>query len=160
MSHAACYVHGMSTADFYCYGPDGRLALIVEARARTATTNTAWAAQVRQERLAESPADQQAAFAIVTLEALYVWDAGAPADRVADYEASLGSEDFRSAFGAYLERAGITASSRVDDQVLELVVAWWLDDIAAGAYAASPFMLDTGVPQLVGGGRVEQRTAA
>jgi hypothetical protein len=151
----------MSTADFQCYDRSGRLVLIVEARAQLGHSDTSpWAAEVRRQRLEERPFEQKVAFAIVTPDALYVWDAGAPPEALASYEASLRNGRFQHEFGPYMERAGARSGKAIDPLAFELIVSWWLHGLAENVDGLPGYLDEAGIRALIAGGHVSERAAA
>lgn len=136
--------------DFVGYDGSGRPRVTVEAKSRTGTSPE-WAAEFRQN-LIEHMAPPGDIFAIVTPDRIYTWEAGASSDALPTVT------DATPILSPYFERAKVDPE-RIRFMAFELLVAWWLDDLArAGSPAA-----DRGPARLaeaLAGGRIVREEAA
>jgi hypothetical protein len=111
-------------ADFVVYGSDGR-ALVVEAKVRAGSGNdTAWSTVFRENLLADSTVPVDAWFLLATPQTLFLWEPNQPPDREANWES-----DATPIFQSYLQRAGLASETKLDGEVFEMMVAWWLRDL-------------------------------
>jgi hypothetical protein len=140
--------------DFAAYAPDGHLALVVDAKARSGT-DTNWAREVRQNLLAGANVANDAMFLLATPEAIYLWRRGEPADALATYE--LLADDI---FRPYFERAGIDLKARLDPFVFEMIVASWLSDRTRGDGPSHDLLETAGLSDALRGGHVVHQDAA
>ena len=139
--------------DFVGYDGAGRLKVVVEAKRRSQTSG-AWAAQFRRNLLAHGSALPGDLFAIVAPDKIYTWRAGAPTDARPDAEI-----DARPILAPYFERAK-TAPDHIDATAFELLVAWWLEDVARQAEPISDELKRSGLPEALAGGRIAREVAA
>ncbi len=141
--------------DFAAYAPDGRLVLLVEAKARRGT-NDVWAADRRKGLLESAPFARDSRFLLATPQAVYLWDPGAEPVEFPTY--SIAGD---VVFKRYFDAAGITAEDFIEPAVFEQIVAQWLRGVTHGDGTGSK-ELDgwSGLAKLLTGGRVVERTAA
>lgn len=86
---------------------------------------------------------------------IYIWDASAPSDAPPDYEV-----DARAVLAPYFERVG-TTPEQIDPQAFEMLVAWWLQDLASKAPPEEPSGLTrSGLRAALAGGRIVSQAAA
>lgn len=140
--------------DFAAYDRAGQLKVVVEAKRRT-HTSAEWASKFRRNLMAHGNAPPSELFAIVAPDKIYVWRGGAPLDARPDTEI-----DARPILAPYFERARVDPE-RIDALAFELLVAWWLEDIARREGAAADDPLNgSGLPQALAGGRIAREVAA
>jgi hypothetical protein len=126
--------------------------LVVEARRRS-QTSADWAAHFRRNLMAHANLAPGGLFAIVAPDKIYTWRAGAPPDAPPDAEI-----DARPIFAPYFERAK-TAPDHIDAMAFELLVAWWLEDVARGA-GSNHDLEESGLLEALAGGRIAREVAA
>jgi hypothetical protein len=140
--------------DFTVYDDSGRTRAIVEAK-RSLGTDAVWAAQLRRNWLAHGPLPPSDAFILVLPDRLYMWNGSAPDDALPDVDIDAGP-----LLTPYFQRIN-TTPERIDPQVFEMLVAWWLEDIASPMGSSEhrervpPWLLDA-----VTGGRIVSSAAA
>jgi hypothetical protein len=147
--------------DFVLYDRHGRLAAIVEVKAKRGTSNS-WAAEFRRNLLAHEAFRQAPYFLLVTPEKLYLWR---ESSRISGAESSPVPPDYeldaKSLFRRYLERAGLKPED-VSGQAFELIVMSWLGDLILQLpdVLREPDLEDSGLPQAAKDGRIAYPAAA
>ena len=147
--------------DFVLYDRHGRLAAIVEVKAKRGTSSR-WAAEFRRNLLAHDAFQQAPFFLLITPDKVYLWKetsrpGGAGSSPIPpDYEL-----DAKSLFRRYLERAGLNPED-VSGQAFELIVMSWLGDLILQLpdVTQQPELEDSGLPQAAKDGRVAYPAAA
>jgi hypothetical protein len=138
--------------DFAAYDRAGKLTVVVEAKRRT-KTSAEWAAHFRRNLMAHGTPPPGELFAIVAPDKIYTWRAGAAMDARPDAEI-----DATPILASYFERSK-SRPDRIDEGAFELLVAWWLEDIARESKADDRLM-GTGLVEALAGGRVAREVAA
>jgi hypothetical protein len=143
----------MSNTDFTAYDASGRVRAVIEAKRRMRTAGS-WAADFRRNLLAQGvPSD--VVFVLVTPDKLYSWAAGLSTDAKPSFEVATDS-----LFERYFRRVGATPDS-IEPAAFELLVSWWLDDIARAMEPADAHDLaGSGLPEALKGARVVRQEAA
>ena len=140
--------------DFTIYDDSGRPRAIVEAK-RSLGTDSVWAAQLRRNWLEHGPLPPSDAFILIVPDRIYMWNGLAPDEALPDFEF-----DARPLFAPYFQRINVTAE-RIDPQVFEMLVAWWLEDIASRAPSSErQEKLPPSLRDAVAGGRIVSSAAA
>lgn len=138
--------------DFAAFDPAGKITLVVETKRRT-KTSAEWATSFRRNLLAHGTPPPGDLFAIVAPDKIYTWRAGA--------EVEAGPErdiDARAILAPYFERSK-TEPEKIDPGAFELLVAWWLEDVAREG-AADERLKSSGLPEALAGGRIARAVAA
>ena len=146
-----CYDLGVRY-DFAAYNRAGKLTVVVEAKRRT-KTSAAWATTFRRNLMAHGTPPPRELFAIVAPDKIYTWRAGAPMDAVPDAEI-----DAREILAPYFERSK-AEPERIDPGAFELLVAWWLEDVAREG-APDERLKRSGLPEALAGSRIAREVAA
>lgn len=140
-------------SDFIAYGADGTVRAMVEAR-RVSGTSAGWASGFRRNAIAHGSEWATAVSAVVTRDWLYVWRSGAAPDAAPDHTIDAGP-----LLAPYLERIGATAGT-IEPMAFELLVSWWLEDLARGAASGPASALDdTGFTRALAGTRLVGQAA-
>ncbi|UJR84812.1 hypothetical protein [Sandaracinus amylolyticus] len=139
--------------DFAAQNELGRIALAVEAKALTGTSDR-WARELRDMIATRSSVLESSAFLLVTPDRLYVWPAGASNDTAPT------TVDAGAVLGSYLSRAGVRGDRRIDPRVFEDIVGWWLQDLATGVAEPSHGAEIEPIAKAVRGTRVIAERAA
>ena len=155
---AACYTQPMTPrADIEVLDKDGRVAAVVEVKARRDTT-AAWPAELRRNLLAHGVIPRTEFFILATPERIHLWRHALHEDpaRAPDFVASA-----ESLLGEYLRSAQIEIGN-LRGSTLELVVVQWLVDVARGRAGSrnEPLVRDSGLGDAIADGVVEVPTAA
>ena len=94
-------------------------------------------------------------FAIVAPDKIYTWRSGAPAGDLPETDI-----DARPILAPYFERASVQPE-RIDAMAFELLIAWWLEDIARGEDGTKDKQLEaSGLLEALAGGRIAREVAA
>jgi hypothetical protein len=140
--------------DFAVRDDAGRTRAIVEAK-RSLGTNAAWAAQLRRNWMSHGLLPAADVFALVLPDRLYMWLGSPPPGALPDVDVDAGP-----LFAPYFQRVK-TTPEQIDPQAFEMVVAWWLEDLADPRPAEER---PSGVPpqlhDAVAGGRIVPTAAA
>jgi hypothetical protein len=140
--------------DFAVHDHTGRLTALVEARRRLGTSAD-WATQFRHNVLAHGPPPRADLFVLIVPDRLYIWQASAPADARPTYEV-----DARTLFAPYFQRIGV-GPEQIEPMAFELLVAWWLEDLAREGMAPGTSELSrSGLLDAVSGARISREAAA
>jgi hypothetical protein len=144
----------MALYDLAGYDRDGQLALVVEVKRRPHTTGE-WAAAFRRNLLAHGDPPRARLFALIVPDRIYTWRVGAPAEAAPDAEI-----DARPLFESYFERAHADPE-QIDPMAFELLVAWWLQDMARADHeVVDPNLERSGLLRALAGGRIVREAAA
>jgi hypothetical protein len=111
--------------DFVAYDDRGQVILLGEAKGRRGVSDQ-WAARFRRNMLAHGTLPKAAFFFIATPEHLYFWRQDRPLSGDEPPEFTI---DATKELKPYFEKSG-QAPGTVSEQGLEVVVWWWLTDIA------------------------------
>jgi hypothetical protein len=147
--------------DFVLYDRHGRLAAIVEIKAKRGTSSR-WAAEYRRNLLAYEAFQHAPFFLLITPDRLYLWK---EAPRTAGAESLPIPPDLaldaKSLFRRYLERTGLKMEA-VSGQAFELIVMSWLGDLILQLPDAirQAELEDSGLPQAAKDGRIAYPAAA
>jgi hypothetical protein len=139
--------------DFGAYDGAGHLRLVVEAK-RSLGTSAKWAFDFRRNLLAHGGPPPGELFAIVAPDKIYTWRAGAQMDALPDAEI-----DARPLLAPYFKRVH-TEPASIDPRAFELLVAWWLEDVARQAQAPDERLKSSGLPEALAGARIAREIAA
>lgn len=140
--------------DFVVYDASDRPRVIVEAKRRLGT-DARWAAQLRRNWLVHGPLPEADLFVLVLPDHIYIWNTSAPSDALPTDEA-----DARPLLSPYFERIG-TTPEQIDPQAFEILVAWWLQDLASKARSGEqPTLAPSVLLDAVAGGRIVPQAAA
>ena len=148
-------------ADFAVYGPDGRLALVVEAKRRSGASAD-WAAEFYRNLVGHGRLPMSPYFLLALADRLYLWrgetgdDAAAAVQWAPDVEA-----DARRSLGPFVESAGLGLDA-LSGRGLELVVLSWLESLVwpgGGATGEDDWVRSSGLLDAIRGGRVEVEPA-
>jgi hypothetical protein len=140
--------------DFTVYDRSGRARAIVEAK-RMLGTDTAWARQLRSNWLEHGPLPAADLFVVVVPDRIYIWNGDAPAAA-----GPLFDIDARPLLGPYFERIGISPE-QFEPRAFEMLVAWWLRDLARKAPPRAPSsLMPSALQDAVAGGQVVSEAAA
>ena len=140
--------------DFGAYDLAGRLRAVVEVKRQTGTSAD-WAAKFRRNLMAHGNAPPGELFAIVAPDKIYVWRAGAALEAAPDTEI-----DATPILAPYFEQAS-AKPDRIDATAFDLLVAWWLEDVARhGKPLADAALRRSGLPDALAGGRIAREIAA
>jgi hypothetical protein len=94
-------------------------------------------------------------FVIVAPDKIYSWRAGAPINAPPDAEI-----DASPVLAPYFKRAN-AEPERIDPMAFELLVAWWLEDVARrGETTADEGLKGSGLLEALAGGRIAREVAA
>ncbi|MDD1750762.1 MAG: hypothetical protein LUO89_12920 [Methanothrix sp.] len=145
----------------------GRITLGVGVNAHSiqpsAVTAARWVQEIRDAVFAGIPSDEHPAFLLATPGAFFFWKAGlsqterAALGDLATYEWMVQADDILK---PYFTRAGVRPGKAIDPGVFELIVWWWLGDVAAGIAKRHPNLEAQGFYKALAGGHVELRAAA
>jgi len=147
--------------DFVLYDRHGRLAAIIEVKAKRGTSSK-WAAEFRRNLLAYESFRDAPFFLLVTPDRLYLWK---EAPKTSDASVSLKPPDFELdtnlLFRRYLERAGLKLED-VSGQAFELIVMSWLEDLVLQVPedTQQAELARSGLPQAAKDGRLTFPAAA
>jgi hypothetical protein len=140
--------------DFGAYDGAGSLTVVVEAKRRS-RTSVEWATLFRRNLLAHGNQPPGELFAIVAPDKIYTWRAGAPIDARPDAEIDAGP-----ILAPYFETAKAEPEG-IDALAFELLVAWWLEDVARRGLASADERLNgSGLAEALAGGRIARDVAA
>ena len=129
----------------------------------SALTAARWVQDVRDAVFAEVPSDVQPAFLLATPSAFFFWKAGlsrtkrAELGEMATYEWLVQADEILK---PYFARAGVQPGKAIDPGVFELIVWWWLGDVATGLAKRNSTLEEQGFYRLFIGAHVEVRAAA
>jgi hypothetical protein len=148
-------------ADLVGYSPEGQIALLVEAKARTGRSRS-WAMQTRRNMLSHGDAPNSRFLLLALPDRFYLWkDAGNAADLIEpNYEF-----DARPFLQPYFERTQIPPD-RVSSQSFEFILFSWLNElIQSGVPDSIPeeqrkLLLESGLLEALHGGRIALEVAA
>lgn len=138
--------------DFAAYNRAGELTVVVETKRRT-KTSAAWATTFRRNIMAHGTPPPGELFAIVAPDKIYTWRAGAPMEAVPDSEI-----DAREILAPYFQRSK-AQPDRIDPGAFDLLVAWWLEDVAREG-AADVRLKGSGLSEALAGSRIAREVAA
>jgi hypothetical protein len=138
--------------DFAAYNRAGKLTVVLEAKRRT-KTSAEWATHFRRNIIAHGKPLPGELFAIVAPDKIYTWRAGASMEAGPDAEI-----DARAILAPYFERSK-AEPERIDPGAFELLVAWWLEDVAREG-TADARLKASGLPEALAGGRIAREVAA
>lgn len=128
--------------------------MVLEAKRRT-NTSAEWATHFRRNLLTHGAPAPGRLFAIVAPDKIYTWKAEAPIEARPNAEI-----DARPILGPYFERSN-AEPERIDATAFELLVAWWLEDVArSGEAVADERLKGSGLPEALSGGRIVRQVAA
>lgn len=139
--------------DFAAYDQTGRPKVVVEAKRRFGSS-AEWASQFRRNLLAHGRPLPGELFVIVAPDRIYTWRAGAQGD--AHPDAVI---DAVPLLAPYFERAH-TEPDKIDPMAFELLVAWWLEDVARQAQAPDERLKASGLAEALAGARIAREVAA
>jgi hypothetical protein len=138
--------------DFAAFDRAGKLTVVVEVKRRT-KTSAEWAKHFRRNLMAHGTPPPGELFAIVAPDKIYTWRARAAIEAGPDAEI-----DARAILGPYFERSK-AEPERIDPGAFELLVAWWLEDVAREG-TADARLKASGLPEALAGGRIAREVAA
>lgn len=139
--------------DFAAYDDGGHLKVAVEARTRIGTS-AEWALQFRRNLLAHDRGLPGELFVIVAPDKIYAWKADAEMDAAPAFEI-----DARPLLAPYFERAH-TRPDHIEPQAFELLVAWWLEDVAREAPGSREGLRESALAKALAGARITRAVAA
>lgn len=141
-------------ADFVVYDRDSRVGAVIEAKRRLGTS-AAWATALRKNALAHGELTAAVMFVLVTPDKLFSWQPDAGPDDPPGCELAMAD-----LFEPYFARVG-TAPNSIEPGAFELLVSWWLEDLATSPTPeAARLLQDTGLPVVIDGARVVRQAAA
>lgn len=135
------------------YGPDRRLVAAVEAK-RVLDTTIEWATKLRRNIVTHAMLEDVPYLVLATPDRIYIWKAPLAAD--AKPTAVI---DGLTAFAPYYERVGVDAR-HIQPMAFELIVLWWLSDVAARPSDYVSALRDTGLLEALAGAEVTRQEAA
>lgn len=142
-----------SPFDFTVHDQTGRLKAVVEAKRRLALTRS-WAAEFRGNLLSHGRLPPVGLFVIVAPDRIFVWKGSDPPD-MPPIEV-----DARSLLAPYFQRIGV-APEQIQPMAFEMLVAWWLRDLAGNANAENqPELIRSGLLDAVAGAQVSHEAVA
>jgi hypothetical protein len=121
----------------------------VEAKRRL-STDSRWAAQYWRNLRAHRFVPSTDFFALIVPDRLYIWRSAEPPD-ASPYEV-----DARPLLAPYFERIGVQPG-QIEPMAFELLVSWWLNDLArqqVDARAVTPDLSRSGLLEAVSGARI------
>ncbi|HSS76729.1 MAG TPA: hypothetical protein VLV54_08280 [Thermoanaerobaculia bacterium] len=115
--------------DFVLYDRYGRLAAVIEIKAKRGTSSR-WAAEFRRNLLAYETFRYAPLFLLVTPDRLYLWKSEVPKDSEADLAPVFPDYaiDAKLVFERYLQGAGVRLEE-ISGPAFELIVMSWLEDL-------------------------------
>ena len=140
--------------DFAAVDSHETVSLVVEAKALLHTT-TDWASEMRARIGSRSSAMDASAFLLATPDRLYFW---LPASQPNDAPDAV--LDGESIFHRYFARARVREDRKMDGQVFEDIVGWWLFELAEGLVAAPEVPAFAAAVEALRGARVAAGRAA
>lgn len=141
-------------ADFVVYDRDSRVGAVIEAKRRFGTS-AAWATELRKNALTHGELTTAVRFVLLTPDKLYSWQPSQGPDDPPSCELEMAS-----LFEPYFARVG-TSPKSIEPGAFELLVSWWLEDLATSPTPESARLLqDTGLPLVIDGARVVRQAAA
>lgn len=139
--------------DFGAYDDTGHLKVVVEAK-RSIGTSADWALKFRRNLLAHGKPLPGDLFVVVAPDKIYAWHARAEMDARPDLDI-----DARPILAPYFERAK-TQPSQIDPLAFELLVAWWLEDVARNTTDPSEDTIASPLAKALAGARIARTVAA
>ncbi len=141
----------MAKFDFGLYASDGRLALVVEAKAKCGT-NSEWAAKLRRNLLEQGDVPNARFFLLAMPDRLYLWRDGGVQPEVVE---PTFVADARPVFGPHFERLGVEPEA-VYPEVFEMMVWSWLHELVESSRHETndfpPWLTESGLLGAVRGG--------
>ena len=113
--------------DFVLYDRYGRLAAVIEIKAKRGTSSR-WAAEFRRNLLAYEAFRYAPLFLLVTPDRLYLWKSGVPKDADVAPVSPDYAIDAKPLFERYLQGAGVRLEE-ISGPAFELIVMSWLEDL-------------------------------
>ncbi len=139
--------------DVAAYGRDGNLAVIGEAKVRSAPDST-WATALRRNILETESKLRARYFMLAVPDRLYLW----PGD--ANPNAIPQEIDARETFAPYFRMLGIEPLE-IQSPTFGNVVSWWLSDLTqADPTKVDARLRESGLVDAVAGGRISRGLAA
>lgn len=138
--------------DFAAYDGDGHLKVLIEAKRRSHTSRD-WAAAFRRNLLAHGHTPEAELFVLVLPDRIYTWRAGSAMDAPPDAEI-----DAAPILAPYFKRAHVDPKT-IDAMAFELLVAWWLEDLARQV-GPDEQLQRSGLAEALAGGRIARDVAA
>jgi len=139
----------MTPIDIAAHDRRGNLVVVVEVKARP-NASADWASRFRRNLLAHDALPDSRYFAIVTPEALYMWDSGSGTP---DAPTILPTSEVVRPFAG-------TASLALHDEALTLATSSWLWDIARGGDSSMGEVRELGLAEALRDGTVRIAAAA
>jgi hypothetical protein len=139
--------------DFMAYSPDRRLVAAVEAK-RVLDTTIEWAMKYRRNLVGYATLREIPYLVIATPDRIYIWKAPLPDD--ARPTAVI---DGLAAFAPYYKRVGVDAS-HIQPMAFELLVLWWLSDLASSLPSEESALHDSGLLEALADAEFTRQEAA
>jgi hypothetical protein len=139
----------------------GQLTLEVEVKSKT-NVSAEWAAKFRRNIIAHGTLSKAPYFMMAFPDKFYLW---ANPEINQDDSAPTYQVDASKILNPYFERARVTAEE-ISGESLEVIIASWLDELVyidklpEDVKIAQPWLIESGLYDVLSRGLVEQRTAA
>jgi hypothetical protein len=144
----------MLRPDFAAYDEAGHVQVTIEAKRRPGTAAD-WAAAFRRNAVMHGWLPIDSIFILVTPDKLYAWDRDVDVDAAPSTELAADT-----LFRPYYERVG-TSPSSIGSEAFELLVSWWLDDVARKpADEVASVLGKTALAEALSGSRIVRQDAA